>query len=161
MLDVRIQTPKELTIDEDITGKDGVGALLSSFQQCPRIECIALHLRKAKSDTFDNVFLPQGLKSLETLDIHLAGELYARLQNGCRDLVTLTASIDMCNPLLAVPLIDSHRRTLRNVNLTCGSNMRGKDENQMLGMPASGVLSHLRNVGNLDQGSPGEETGCY
>lgn len=100
---------------------------------------------KAKTDSSGIVFLPQNPKGLEKLDIHLTSELCARFQNGCQDLVALTASINTCDPQVIAPLIDSHRRTLRNVDLTCGSNMRGYTAFEILGRLV-GSLPELRRL---------------
>lgn len=111
---------------------------------------------KGKTDTSDVAFLSQRYKGLDRLDIHLTGELCAQFQSGCQHLMTFTASIDMCDPSVVVSLVDSHRRTLWNVNLTCGSDMKGYTASRSSG-GSSGPCQNCDDSSSLQCVEPSRE----
>ncbi|KAG0357766.1 hypothetical protein BG005_003126 [Podila minutissima] len=82
---------------------------------------------------------------LQRVYIHFGDEFDVQFQNGCQDLVTLKALVGRNGPHTIVPLVESFKNTLRDVDLTCGCNLQGYNAFEILSRLV-GSLSELRRL---------------
>ncbi|KAG0340472.1 hypothetical protein BG005_003188 [Podila minutissima] len=82
---------------------------------------------------------------LQRLDIHIPQLLDVQFRNGCQDLVTLMAIMDRAAPLVIVPLVESFKNMLRDVDLTCERSLDGYNAFKILNQLV-GSLSELRRL---------------
>lgn len=92
---------------------------------------------------------------LEKLDIYLHGRppvtgssgtfCHSQFQRGCRDLVSLKARLEKFDPQVIVPLVESFKNTLREVDMDCGPSLERSTPFGILGQ-ILGKLVELRRL---------------